>query len=626
MEKIDYESDVDETCGCQINCGCIKFRRRPLNQFERFNNSKGALLVFCLAFLIHTAVSNGLLIAVLTTLEKRFHLTSNETGFIFVCYDIGVISSILVVTYIGGKGHKPLWLGWGCFIVGLSFLLFALPHFIAPNHVVSDSTSSVCDINNTAHCEESSLRSYRSFFIAASFFNGVGSSPFYTLGITYLDANVKQSMSSTYNGIIYGATSVGPALGFVLGGFLLTFYTNITENVLVNDGDAEWIGNWWLGFVMAGMLILLLSVPIMMFPKQLPNSEKFRFNREDEIHQIALTTDENRHNVDRFRNVLRSLITALSNPVLLFLSIAAAFDCGVMTSVVLFGPKYIESMFGISSSTSGIYCGIIAIICATTSYVGGGVLISKFKMKLRQMLKLCIVCSVLSVGIYMIYLLRCEKPPIAGYGVSSGNNILRCKSVCGCTIDTYSPICTNERMTYLSHCDMNCIYTNTGAEGYYNCTVLQRNITVKSGRCINESCYSRGYIFLIVAGLGLFTTFLKAMPGLQTSLRSVPFNQRSFSIGVQWTIIRLLGQIPMPIITGKILDLTCLVWDKECGECGACKDYDNQSMSIYLTLLHTIPLALGGFCYMGALKVYKPPKMEKKESDSSKDKFNTSSN
>lgn len=42
------------------------------------------------------------------------------------------------------------------------------------------------------------------------------------------------------------------------------------------------------------------------------------------------------------------------------------------------------------------------------------------------------------------------------------------------------------------------------------------------------------------------------------------------------------GSIPGPILFGKIIDMTCLVWQTNCRGDGACFYYDNQQMSYNL--------------------------------------------
>lgn len=60
----------------------------------------------------------GLTNTVLSTIEKRFHFTSKETGFIAASNDISAILLTFIVSYCGGYGNKSKWLGYGALITG----------------------------------------------------------------------------------------------------------------------------------------------------------------------------------------------------------------------------------------------------------------------------------------------------------------------------------------------------------------------------------------------------------------------------------------------------------------------------------------------------------------------------
>ena len=45
-------------------------------------------------------------------------------------------------------------------------------------------------------------------------------------GVTYLDENLKPAMSAFYMGIFYSMAIIGPAVGFILGGYFLSIYTD----------------------------------------------------------------------------------------------------------------------------------------------------------------------------------------------------------------------------------------------------------------------------------------------------------------------------------------------------------------------------------------------------------------
>ena len=64
-------------------------------------------------------------------------------------------------------------------------------------------------------------------------------------------------------------------------------------------------------------------------------------------------------------------------------------------------------------------------------------------------------------------------------------------------------------------------------------------------------------------------------------LRSVPDNQRSFAMGLQFLILRSFAMLPGPILVGKIVDTTCLIWKtNECGRKENCYEYDLDKLSM----------------------------------------------
>uniref|UniRef100_A0A8C4RZD2 Major facilitator superfamily (MFS) profile domain-containing protein n=1 Tax=Erpetoichthys calabaricus TaxID=27687 RepID=A0A8C4RZD2_ERPCA len=67
----------------------------------------------------------------LSTLEKRFSLRTTELGLIASGFEIGNLLVILLVSYFGGKGHRPRLIGCGGIIMALGSLLCALPEFVS---------------------------------------------------------------------------------------------------------------------------------------------------------------------------------------------------------------------------------------------------------------------------------------------------------------------------------------------------------------------------------------------------------------------------------------------------------------------------------------------------------------
>ena len=67
----------------------------------------------------HTHTHQGFTSVVLSTIERRYQFSSTVAGFIASTFDISVFVSVLFISYFGGKGHKPRWLGVSLIVQGL---------------------------------------------------------------------------------------------------------------------------------------------------------------------------------------------------------------------------------------------------------------------------------------------------------------------------------------------------------------------------------------------------------------------------------------------------------------------------------------------------------------------------
>lgn len=96
----------------------------------------------------------------------------------------------------------------------------------------------------------------------------------------------------------------------------------------------------------------------------------------------------------------------------------------------------------------------------------------------------------------------------------------------------------------------------------------------------------------------------------------MPDSQKSFGLGIQWIVVRTLGEcvfyvkpfsipmwycsphedatslsnlflllptggIPGPIAFGSVIDISCILWQNQCGHQGSCYLYHNAAMSQY---------------------------------------------
>lgn len=170
---------------------------------QPFNTPRGFLLFLCSASFLQGMTVNGFVNTVVTSIERRFDLHSYESGLVASSYDLAACLCLAFVGYFGGRGHKPRWLGWGVLTMGLGSLVFALPHFAAGPYAASgDVGGGACPANRSAACGRgaSGLAGYRLVFMLGQFLHGAGATPLYTLGVTFLDENVKATCSPVYIG------------------------------------------------------------------------------------------------------------------------------------------------------------------------------------------------------------------------------------------------------------------------------------------------------------------------------------------------------------------------------------------------------------------------------------------
>ena len=180
-------------------------------------------------------VVNGFVSVVISTIERRFELSSKQSGFVASGYDIASVLCLIPVSYIGGRGHKPRWIAAGVLLLGIGSFMFALPHFVADfyrydevdevlgplamcrssvPHVPPLNASSSSSWSSEVVCEDSMaltktsrLSGFMFMMAVAQMMHGAGATPIYTLAVTYLDDILKPKVTPLYLGECFIQTS-----------------------------------------------------------------------------------------------------------------------------------------------------------------------------------------------------------------------------------------------------------------------------------------------------------------------------------------------------------------------------------------------------------------------------------
>ncbi|KAM9855444.1 solute carrier organic anion transporter family member 4A1 [Aulostomus maculatus] len=644
--QLGFPPDPDELCGW----GALTPKA-----IQVFNTPHWVLFFLCVASFLQGMIINGFINTVVTTIERRFDLRSYDAGLIASSYDIAACICLAFVSYFGGTGHKPRWLGWGVLIMALGSLVFALPHFTAPPYQVSlPEHTGMCSGNRTSPCKDKGaggLSGYRFMFMLGQFLHGVGATPLYTLGVTYLDENVNSNYAPVYIGIFYTAAILGPAAGYLLGGYFLNIYTEVHLTTEMTPENPLWVGAWWIGFLAGGAAALLVAFPILGYPRQLPGSQEHVAMRVSETHQLkdgSHTTASDPQFGKSVKDMPRSVLLLLKNPPFLFLCLAGATEATLIAGMSTFGPKFLESQFSLSASEAAMWFGFMVVPAGGGGTFLGGYIVKRLNLRCRGIIRFCMVCAVVSLVTIFIFLIYCPNVPMAGVTApyQSGDSekdqlahykysydkqsklhlrnsssleeslTVGCNAGCGCVRELYNPVCGADGVMYYSPCHAGCSSINgtepsTGKQMYSGCSCVVGNVSwgeggiAMAGKC-GSTC-NHMPVFLAVFFISMTFTFLCSIPALTATLRCVPDSQRSFGLGIQWIVVRALGSIPGPITFGSMIDISCLLWQDQCGEQGSCYLYQNSAMSRYTLTSGIIYKVLGAVFFFLASILYLPP-------------------
>uniref|UniRef100_H2Z038 Solute carrier organic anion transporter family member n=1 Tax=Ciona savignyi TaxID=51511 RepID=H2Z038_CIOSA len=557
----------------------------------------------------------------ISTLERRFGLSSSQSALVVVSYDVAFCILTAFVTYFGATANRPRLVGIGSAIFGIGAFVYALPHFLSPLYKFGDSTltSKWNELfiglalgtvhkpfifpSNATNClpTDQGLMKFMFVLLFGQLLLGCGTVPLYTLGVAYIEDSVPKNSAPIYLGIANAASLFGPAIGFACGGYILNNFLQKMPyiSLLTSSSDPRWVGAWWIGPMAMMTASWILVIPLCGFPKQLPDKKymycyiilnltrkdngtgQIRAERKSEVHTNSKEEAENSELENSLKNFPTAVMRLFKNPAFCFLTLAGCSTGLTVSGGSSFMAKFIQNEFHTSAGTSAMLAGAILVPAAVAGHLLGGGLISRFQMETPAILKLCAFSSFLVACASPLLLLRCGNKAMAGITATYNRSNLTsgCNSNCNCQTEFYNPVCGGNGVAYFSPCYAGCPessgYINSTIQVYNNCSCLGVNETAHAGVC-EASCFKLP-LFLGLALFMVLLTFISHTPAVVVSLRIVPPSMRSFAIGLEWLFLRALGTIPGPILYGSFIDSTCKLWQsKECGTVrGSCWVYDS---------------------------------------------------
>jgi len=593
----------------------------PLPFLNRFRSPKWFLVFLSVAATVQGVCVNGLVNVVITSIERRFHLQSTQSGIIASSYDIGSLIVMIPVSYLGGRlgTSKPRWIAGGMLAMALGSLVWTLPHFSTDAYMPtiageeedgpvlcgtagSDGREAECSGGGEGE-EGGSLAAYRFVFVLGQLLHGLGAAPLITLGTTFLDESVSKRSSPLYIAVFQTWFVIGPAIGFVMGGSLLSLHTDLVSSPGLTPASSLWVGAWWPGFLLTFAASILSALVLQCFPASI--------NRKRD------TTLVNKEKEGKLKPLPAAIWDLVTNPTYIFVSLAGGIDGLIISGLSAFLPKFIEQQYQISNGVAAQLVGLIVVPAGGGGTFFGGWLIKRLNLSRHGIILMCLLSQMITIPTIFVYFMTCSGPDYVGLSLPSASQLKdslpvetyfptpppsnssspfysSCNAACSCPEAAYDPVCGSDGLMYLSPCLAGCS-TSLSPNNFTDCDCIQ------GGSAERKTCASDcGLLipFIIVQFCGVFLTFFATMPSVVASLRAVREEERSLALGLQSIILRVVGSIPGPILFGVFMDKACSLWEQTCEERGSCLLYDNYQMAVSMVGISVTAKIISIICFI----------------------------
>ncbi|KAJ8277072.1 hypothetical protein GJAV_G00071180 [Gymnothorax javanicus] len=541
----------------------------------------------------------------ITTIERRFGLSSSASGIISSLHEVGNTVLIVFVSYFGSRVHRPRIIGIGGVLMSISAIILTLPHFLSEPYQYSSVLADVKDIcavqrnvsapetcsqKNAQHVTETN-NLWLLMAIAQLLF-GVGTVPVQPFGISYVDDFSKPGDSPLYIAILFMVSVFGPVLGYLLGSVMQRIFVDVgripDSQLELNPSDPRWVGAWWMGLLITSGFLALSSIPYFFFPRAMRTADNAPETEADFLDKDPKTPEISFEHIKKFP---RLFVRLLFSPLFLLLVMTQCCFSSVIAALATFLNKFLERQYSTSAAYGSLLIGTMNLPMVALGMLIGGVIMKRVGLSLKAIPRFSVAVLLISISMCCpLFFMGCPTQKVAGVNIGYRSQVdLRptaiCNVNCSCPKLAFNPVCGSDSIEYISPCHAGCTNFSVDpqnprrVQAYTSCSCIldgDASGSARPGSCSN-SCPHLLLPVMVIISLAVFVASLSHNPIYMMVLRTVPQDEKSFAIGVQFMLMRVLAWLPSPAIFGAAIDSSCIWWRPTCGnKLGSCGYYDNN--------------------------------------------------
>ncbi|CAK1601666.1 unnamed protein product [Parnassius mnemosyne] len=615
MKGVEATPEEQERLATGNNNGSLDCKL-PQQQEPESRTAFHSTRVFMLVFLSGWVLQGMFLtyfVSVTTTIEKLFKVESKTTGTLLAATEIGQICTALFLTYLAGRGHRPRWIACMMLVLAVGVIGCMMPHMyygteLLEVHLDSHTAGAgpVCAVDKNSSlikCDDAQVKSSETrssitavvipWLFICLLVVGVGQTGIATLGIPYVDDNVGSKQSPLYMAITIGIRVIGPALGFLLGALCTRVYVDPLSDPGYDNTDLRWVGAWWLGMVFIAGFIVILSVLMFFFPRQIKQSP-----------QPLPPKKSKEKNEPFFKDFFATIKRQVTNDILMWRTASSVLHLMPISGVYSFLPKYLEKQFRLPTHDANLVSGLGGILVMGLGIITSGVVILKLVPTARQVAAWTAASAALySAGMVLLMFISCPEESFRMLSENGVTSNLSCSANCHCDGAAYTPVCGQDAFTYVSACQAGCAGSrqlDNSTWLYYNCSCVDEHErgekvlnTLERYEVMNSSQLEWGglavsgecggpcrqiYAFIAIFAASMFIHATGEVGAVLLIIRCTDKHDKAMAMGVIQFAIGVFGNVPCPIVFGAAVDAACRLRDTACGLIGACASYDNDSL------------------------------------------------